>query len=188
MIMNPVAKKADSRFSATLQKAKTGDRKSCNELYGLMAAKMYSLCMRYTGNAMDAELSFHAGLVQVFSKLAMYNEMQSFDSWARSIFISACINVINSKEEISHSKLTKGVTVNLPAGRSEWSADELHKALQLQPASHRIVANLCLVDEYPPEEAGRLLNIPVGAIRHSLQMFMEQLENDNRFIPCRVAE
>lgn len=188
MVINPVAKKSDSQLSATLQRAKTGDKKACNELYGLIAAKMYSLCMRYTGNAMDAELSFHAGLVQVFSKLAMYNEMQSFDSWARSIFISACINVINSKEEISHSKLTKGATFNLPAGRSEWSADELHKALQLQPASHRMVVNLCLVDQYTPEEAGKLLNIPVGAIRHSLLMFMEQLGNANRFIPCKVSE
>src|ERR1700712_2548754 len=74
-----------------------GDRKSQKELYGMFSPKMYSICLRYCKNQMDAEDVLQEGFVKLFNNLHKFRGDGSFDGWVRRIFVNTAIEHIRRK-------------------------------------------------------------------------------------------
>ena len=74
-----------------------GDRRSQKQLYDKYSAKMYAVCMRYMGNADDAQDILQDGFVKVFRKLDSFRSEGSFEGWIRRIFVNTAIEHFRRK-------------------------------------------------------------------------------------------
>ena len=53
---------------------------------------MYGICLRYGGNATDAEEILQNGFIRLFTNLGHFRFEGPLEGWARSIFINAAIS------------------------------------------------------------------------------------------------
>src|SRR4051812_15561328 len=74
-----------------------GNRKSQKAMYDHFSAKMYSICLRYSKNQMDAEDILQEGFVKLFNNLHRFRGEGSFDGWVRRIFVNTAIEHIRRK-------------------------------------------------------------------------------------------
>lgn len=83
--------------SQLIQNCINGDRKSQKEMYDMFATKMFSVCLRYAKNPMDAEDVLQEGFVKLFNNLHRFRGEGSFDGWARRIFVNTAIEHLRRK-------------------------------------------------------------------------------------------
>ncbi len=159
-----------STLSGTLtQRAASGDNRSFREIYNTIAAKMYSLCLRYAGNENDANDWFQEGFVKLYRNLASFRGEGSFEGWARKIFIGVCIDFIN-KRKIVFSSFSEAD--DIPSGQlsgyDKLTNDDLMKMIRKLPDAYRTVVNLYLVEGYSHKEISEMLNISEETSRTQL--------------------
>lgn len=80
-----------------IQQSIQGDRKSQKTLYELYASKMFSVCLRYAKNQMDAEDILQDGFVKLFNNLSKYRGEGSFEGWVRRIFMNTAIEYLRKQ-------------------------------------------------------------------------------------------
>src|SRR5260370_29223537 len=68
-----------------IDKAKQGDAESFEALYGLHKRRVYSLCLRMTGNTAEAEDLTQEALLQMFRKIATIRGESAFFTWLHSM-------------------------------------------------------------------------------------------------------
>src|SRR5258705_179757 len=67
------------------------------ELYRRFSPKMYAVCLRYAGNAEEAEDILQEGFIKVFKKLNSFRSEGSFEGWVRRIFVNTAIEHFRRK-------------------------------------------------------------------------------------------
>jgi len=141
------------------------------ELYGKLAPRMYSLCMRYIGNRETAKDILHDGFVVLFSKLKTYKGEGSFEGWARRIFINTALmhlrrsDVLKYSEEIGEA--AADITVS-PSVIEKMEAERLMKLVCMMPAGFRTVFNMYAIEGYTHSEIAKELDITEGGSRSQL--------------------
>ena len=85
------------RESQLIENCIKGERKSQKELYELFSGKMFSICLRYSKNQMDAEDILQEAFVKLFNNLHRFRGEGSFDGWVRRIFVNTAIEHIRRK-------------------------------------------------------------------------------------------
>jgi len=61
------------------------------ELYRRFSPRMYGVCLRYAGNAEEAQDILQEGFIKVYKKLNSYRGEGSFEGWIRRIFVNTAI-------------------------------------------------------------------------------------------------
>lgn len=141
------------------------------ELYGKLAPRMYSLCMRYVGNRETAKDILHDGFVVLFSKLETYKGEGSFEGWARRIFINTALmhlrksDVLKYSEEIGEA--AADITVS-PSVIEKMEAERLMKLVCRMPVGFRTIFNMYAIEGYTHSEIAKELNITEGGSRSQL--------------------
>jgi RNA polymerase sigma-70 factor (ECF subfamily) len=74
-----------------------GNRKRQKDLYQTFAPKMFSICLRYANNNMDAEDILQNGFIKLFSNLSKFRGEGSFEGWVRRIFVNCAIEHLRDK-------------------------------------------------------------------------------------------
>ena len=64
------------------------------ELYRRFSPRMYAVCLRYAGNAEEAEDILQDGFIKIFNKLGSFRSEGSFEGWIRRIIVHTCINFL----------------------------------------------------------------------------------------------
>ena len=141
------------------------------ELYGKLAPRMYSLCMRYVGNRETAKDILHDGFVVLFSKLETYKGEGSSEGWARRIFINTALmhlrksDVLKYSEEIGEA--AADITVS-PSVIEKMEAERLMKLVCRMPVGFRTIFNMYAIEGYTHSEIAKELNITEGGSRSQL--------------------
>lgn len=156
-------------FEVLAVRASKGDARSFQEIYDAIAGKMYSLCLRYAGNAEDANDWFQEGFLKLYRHLGGFRAEGSFEGWARQIFVTTCINGIN-KRDLRLLPITEELD---PAGDDlsgfdKLANDDLVAMIRQLPDGYRTVLNLYLVEGYNHKEIGEMLNISEEGSRSQL--------------------
>ena len=141
-----------------------GDRLAEDELYRRYAARVYTLCRRYLGDADDAKDLMQDSLIQALDKIRTfkYSGKGSLYGWISRIAINKAINQI---------KRHRWRTVSLDL----WSQDTLPEPTEEQiqaipeekllewisalPDMRRTVFNLYCLDGYPHKEIAGMMGI-----------------------------
>lgn len=146
------------------------DRRMQQELYNRFAPKMYGVCLRYTGNADDAQDVLQDGFVKVFRKLDSFRSEGSFEGWIRRVFVNTAIEHFRRKHYMQpvterEENTLESKTLTALDGLSE--KDILKLVQQLAPG-YRAVFNLYVVEGYSHKEIGEILDITEGTSKSQL--------------------
>ncbi len=67
------------------------DAEAQSQLYKQYASKLFSLCLKYSKNYVEAEDNLHDAFITVFSKIGQYNNKGSFEGWLKRIAINTSL-------------------------------------------------------------------------------------------------
>ncbi len=144
-----------------LENCIAGNRKSQKELYELYAPKMFSVCLRYSKNQMDAEDILQDGFVKLFNNLHRFRGEGSFDGWVRRIFVNTAIEHIRRKN--LNTTVGEGLE-NTVVDKQSSALDSLFEKDLIKTANtlsdgYRTVFNLYAIEGYSHKEIAAQLGI-----------------------------
>ncbi len=146
------------------------DARAQKELFSLMGAKMFGICLRYAGNRNDASDILQDGFLRVFEKIHQFKFEGSFEGWMRRIFVNLSlerfrgqfkvVNIQDGGRENSHST-NDDIVSNL-------AAEELIAMIQELSPKYRAVFNLYAIEGYSHKEISEMLDITEGTSKSNL--------------------
>jgi RNA polymerase sigma-70 factor (ECF subfamily) len=171
-------------FEVLTKKASSGDNQSFQQIYDAIAGKMYSLCLRYAGNAADANDWFQEGFLKLYRNLASFRGDGSFEGWARKIFVGICIDFIK-KRSLLFPVISDGMDAPSDglSGYDKLTNEDLMRSIRQLPDGYRTVINLYLIEGYNHKEIGEILNISEEGSRSQLfraRVLLQKLLSDNK--------
>jgi RNA polymerase sigma factor (sigma-70 family) len=147
-----------------------GNRKIQQELYQRFAPKMYGVCLRYAGNAEEAEDILQEGFIKVFRKISSFRGEGSFEGWIRRIFVNTAIEHFRKKTYLQpiteyEENTVEGKYVSVLDSMAE--KDIVALVQQLSPG-YRTVFNMYVVEGYTHRQIAEVLGISEGTSKSQL--------------------
>ena len=152
-------------------------------LYNRFSPKMYSVCLRYSGNAEDARDLLQEGFIKIFKNLSKYRGDGSFEGWIRRIFVNTSIEHFRKKVYLQDVTETQERTLE----DKEWNVlDELAEKdimkmiHQLSPG-YKAVFNMHVIEGYSHKEIAEMLGINEGTSKSQLaraKMVLKKMVHD----------
>ncbi|WP_299523428.1 RNA polymerase sigma factor [Winogradskyella sp.] len=145
------------------------DAEAQSQLYKQYASKLFSLCLKYSKNYVEAEDNLHDTFITVFSKIDQYKNKGSFEGWLKRITINTALQRYREDVgvyDIVNEDNIEDVSINLDD--SDLSIDFLLKIIQELPNRYRLVFNLYVLDGYSHVEISELINISTGTSKSNL--------------------
>ena len=147
-----------------------GDRKMQRELYDRFAPKMYGVCLRYAGNAEEAEDILQEGFIKVFNKIGSFRSEGSFEGWIRRIFVNTAIEHYRKKIYLQpitdyEESTVEGKYLSVLDNLAE--KDIIQLVQQLSPG-YRTVFNMYVVEGYTHRQIAEILGISEGTSKSQL--------------------
>jgi RNA polymerase sigma-70 factor (ECF subfamily) len=155
------------------------------QLYERYSPIMRAVCLRYMGNAEDAEDLLHDGFLKVFQFIHQYSSKGSFEGWMKRIFINAALDVLKQRKfalpfieehvaSVSHHSIletpehTDFLSRKAQIMSMEISADELMEVLKELPDGYRLVFNMFAIEGMGHKEIAAMLKITEGTSKSQL--------------------
>ena len=139
----------------------SGSRKSQKDLYEMFAPKMFSICLRYAKNQMDAEDILQDAFVKLFNNLSKFRGEGSFEGWVRRIFVNTAIEQLRrNKVKFTDSDDFGNVIVDKKENALDclYEKDLLKTSMKLSEG-YRTVFHLYAVEGYSHKEIAKKLGI-----------------------------
>ncbi|UYW01096.1 sigma-70 family RNA polymerase sigma factor [Flavobacterium agricola] len=139
------------------------------QLYKMLAPKMFSICLKYSRNYTEAQDNLQDGFILLFTKLNTFAFKGSFEGWAKRLFINNILQTYRSPGvlEIVSDELPEMVEVEV-LDQENIPLDYLLKIVQDLPNQYRLVFNLYVFEDYSHKEIAELLNISTGTSKSNL--------------------
>jgi RNA polymerase sigma-70 factor (ECF subfamily) len=161
-----------------VSRAKDGDRDAFATLFDLHKRKVYSLCLRMTGDVVEAEDLTQDVFIQVFRKIATFRGDSSFSTWLYRVAVNTVLMELRKKHprqvSLDEPVQLDSSCVQRDLGRSdldlEGSVDRiaLNRAIQELPEGCRRIFLLHEVEGYEHHEIAKLLRCSVGNSKSQL--------------------
>lgn len=147
-----------------------GNRRMQEELYRRFSPRMYAVCLRYAGNAEEAEDILQEGFIKVFKKLDSFRGDGSFEGWIRRIFVNTAIEHFRRKRYLmpvteKEENTIEGKYVSVLDNLAE--KDIISLVQELSPG-YRTVFNMYVVEGYTHREIADMLGISEGTSKSQL--------------------
>ncbi|MFZ1330342.1 MAG: RNA polymerase sigma factor [Chitinophagaceae bacterium] len=147
-----------------------GNRRMQEELYRRFSPRMYAVCLRYAGNAEEAEDILQEGFIKIFKKLDSFRSEGSFEGWVRRIFVNTAIEHFRRKRYLmpvteKEENTIEGKYVSVLDELAE--KDILALVQELSPG-YRTVFNMYVVEGYTHKEIADMLGISEGTSKSQL--------------------
>jgi RNA polymerase sigma-70 factor (ECF subfamily) len=108
----------------------------------------------------------HDGFIHLFTKIAGYKGLGSFEGWMRKLFVNIALERLRKKDVLKGCNDYTAVAAATDDGVFEkLCADELMEKIRGLPTGFRTVFNLYAVEGYSHHDIARLLRISEGASR-----------------------
>jgi RNA polymerase sigma-70 factor (ECF subfamily) len=153
-----------------IEGCKKGKSRYQEELYRMIAPKMYGLCLKYSNDKDDAKDIMQDGFIKVFQKIDQYSTKGSFEGWVRRIMINTALEKYRS--QVTMYSLDERMPVSDEGVQStvieNLSAEELLGLVRQLTPKYRMVFNLYAIDGYNHKEISELLGISEGTSKSNL--------------------
>ncbi|MBL7724272.1 MAG: RNA polymerase sigma factor [Chitinophagaceae bacterium] len=147
-----------------------GDRRMQEELYRRFSPRMYAVCLRYAGNAEEAEDILQEGFIKVFKKLDSFRSEGSFEGWVRRIFVNTAIEHFRRKRYLMPvtEKEENTIEGKFTSVLDELGAKDIMALVQELSPGYRTVFNMYVVEGYTHKEIADMLGISEGTSKSQL--------------------
>lgn len=179
--MNRDATVTSNRANADLvRRAQRGDAEAFATLFHAHKARIYSLCLRMTNNAVEAEDLTQDAFLQVFRKLSTFRGDSALSTWLYRIAVNTVLMHFRRKspcrisldEPVTNGDGSKEVRreYGIKDGRLETSVTRvaLTRAISELPEGYRVIFLLHEVEGYQHREIAKLLRCSVGTSKSQL--------------------
>ena len=146
------------------------DRRMQEELYRRFSPRMYAVCLRYAGNAEEAEDILQEGFIKVFKKLDSFRNEGSFEGWIRRIFVNTAIEHFRRKKYLLPvtEKEENTIEGKYTSVLDELGAKDIMALVQELSPGYRTVFNMYVVEGYTHKEIADQLGISEGTSKSQL--------------------
>ena len=173
------------------QRAAEGDMKAFEELYQRHNRRVYSLCLRMTGNVVEAEDLAQHVFLQVYKSAHRYEVSAKFSTWIFTIARNLCLNEIRRRTRHPADSLDATSTEDdqpliQVEDRKNFSAPDavLHRELESKieeaigalPEKQRIALLMCREDELSYEDMAKVLGCSLSATKSLIHRARETLK------------
>jgi RNA polymerase sigma-70 factor (ECF subfamily) len=161
-----------SEIKEILRGCLEGNRRDQELLYRRYAAKLYAVCLQYSGNDEEARDILQEGFIKIFENLVSYKHEGSFEGWMRKITVNTALEKYRSRhnlykvEDIDSIPETDSEPEN--TDYSGLEADDLMNLIRELPPKYRMVFNLYAIEGYSHKEIARMINISEGTSKSNL--------------------
>jgi RNA polymerase sigma factor (sigma-70 family) len=147
-----------------------GDRRMQEELYRRFSPRMYAVCLRYAGNAEEAEDILQEGFIKVFKKLDSFRNEGSFEGWVRRVFVNTAIEHFRRKRYLMPvtEKEENTIEGKYTSVLDDLGAKDILALVQELSPGYRTVFNMYVVEGYTHKEIADMLGISEGTSKSQL--------------------
>lgn len=147
-----------------------GNRRMQEELYSRFSSRMYAVCLRYAGNAEEAEDILQEGFIKVFKKLDSFRSEGSFEGWVRRIFVNTAIEHFRRKRYLMPvtEKEENTIEGKYNSVLDDLGAKDILALVQELSPGYRTVFNMYVVEGYTHKEIADMLGISEGTSKSQL--------------------
>ena len=140
------------------------------ELYRRFSPKMYAVCLRYAGNAEEAEDILQEGFIKVFKKLNSFRSEGSFEGWVRRIFVNTAIEHFRRKRYLMPvtEKEENTIEGKYLSVLDDLAARDIMMLVQDLSPGYWTVFNLYVVEGYTHKEIADMMGISEGTSKSQL--------------------
>jgi len=159
-----------------LEKCKNNDTQAQSELYKLFSSKLFSICLKYSRNHVEAQDNLQDAFVTIFSKISQFKNKGSLEGWLKRVTLNIVLQRYRNKGvfEIVNENIEDDV--KLEVEEENVTLDFLLKIIQELPDRYRLVFNLYVLDGYSHKEISEMLKITIGTSKSNLSRAREALK------------
>jgi RNA polymerase sigma-70 factor (ECF subfamily) len=149
-----------------------GNRRDQELLYRRHSAKLYAVCMQYSGNDEEARDILQEGFIKIFENLQHYKFEGSFEGWMRRIAVNTALEKYRSRHNLYRvDNIDMIPEQDAEPDNSDYSgleAEDLLSIIRELPPKYRMVFNLYAIEGYSHKEIGKMINISEGTSKSNL--------------------
>ena len=157
-----------------------GDTTAFGELFARHRDRLWAVALRTTGNPEDASDALQDALISAFRRAESFRGDAAVTTWLHRIVVNACLDRLRrAKVRMADplpDDLEERAAPGAVAGADPAADPEAHAlagdrrrrvlaALDELPADQKAALVLVDMEGYPVQEAGRILEVPVGTIK-----------------------
>jgi RNA polymerase sigma-70 factor (ECF subfamily) len=157
------------------QKAAQNDMGAFEELYQRHNRRVYSLCLRMTGNVSEAEDLAQEVFIQLFRKIGSFRGESAFTTWLHRLTVNQVLMHFRKRGVRMEQTTEDGETpTQIVKGTENPNAMPvvdriaLDKAIAQLPPGYRTVFTLHDIEGHEHEEIARMLGCSVGTSKSQL--------------------
>ena len=171
-----------------IERAKQGDAEAFEVLYSLHKRRVYSLCLRMTTNAAEAEDLTQEAFLQLFRKIGTFRGESAFSTWLHRLSVNVVLMHLRKKglpvvplEETSdNDEETPRKEIGGPDPLLTGSIDrmQLQRAIEGLPTGYKTVFLLHDVEGYEHNEIAEMVGCSIGNSKsqlHKARMKLREL-------------
>ncbi len=193
--MTGARKRQGDRLSEAeaIERAKQGDAEAFETLYNLHKRRVYSLCLRMTANAAEAEDLTQEAFMQLFRKIATFRGESAFSTWLHRMAVNVVLMQLRKKglpvvpleDDIETEEETPKKDFGAQDLTLEGSIDRLRlqNAIGKLPPGYRTIFVLHDVEGYEHNEIAELVGCSIGNSKsqlHKARMKLRELLRTSR--------
>jgi RNA polymerase sigma factor (sigma-70 family) len=159
-----------------------GEKRAQDRLYKKFSSLLYSICLRYTKNKMEAQDVLQDVFVKIYNNIHTYHHDGSFEGWLRRIAVNTSIT--NYRRNLKHAyqsdldDLVKMKDEPVLAEDLEYTAEEMMLCIQNLPAGYKTVFNLYVIEGFMHKEISDMLGIDVNTSKSQLSRAKTYLQKE----------
>ena len=162
-----------------IERAKQGDAEAFEFLYNLHKRRVYSLCLRMTGNTASAEDLTQEAFLQLFRKIGTFRGESAFSTWLHRMAVNVVLMQLRKKNlpVVPLDETTEGEEegtirkeLGAPDERLAGSIDrlQLQRAVDELPPGYRTIFVLHDVEGYEHNEIATMVGCSIGNSKSQL--------------------
>ena len=176
---DPEQKQAGDSIEAELiERAKLGNAQAFQALYDKHKRRVYSLCLRMTGNMAEAEDLTQEAFLQLFRKISTFRGESAFSTWLHRLAVNVVLMHLRKKglQQVSLDEVDS--SQDEPVKRDYGDNDRrlmgsidrisLTRAIADLPPGYRTVFVLHDIEGYEHNEIADIMNCSVGNSKSQL--------------------
>ena len=148
----------------------SGNVRSQETLYRMLAPKMFGVCLRYSKDFTEAEDNLQEGFIKVFTFIKNFRHEGSLEGWVRKIMVNVSLEKYR-KQHLMHpvEDYTEFESANYSDDIIEKiSAEELIGLIQELPPRYKMVFNLYVMEGMNHKEISKEMQISEGTSKSNL--------------------
>ena len=170
-----------------LHECKKNNTQAQEQLYKLLAPKLFTVCLKYSRNHEEAQDNLQESFLIIFDKLKQFKNEGSFEGWAKRLVVNYVLQQYRNQgtflELVSDNIF---VVEEVEIDDESVTMEFLLKIIQELPDRYRLVFNLYAVDGYSHKEIAEMLEITDGTSKSNLarakMILKEKIQNYNTAI------